>query len=418
MKVMEIEGGNPLEGKAQLPGAKNSVLPIMAASLLCEGRVQLQNVPLLTDVFAGAEILGSLGTEVVFEGKELFLQAGPMAKSALTRGQMESMRSSIFYLAPLLQRCGRAEIFHPGGCNLGPRPIDMHLQSLAAMGATYEKIDDSYILQAPNGLTGADITLRLPSVGTTETVLMAAVLAKNETVLRGAAREPEVVELAAFLNACGAEITGAGGPVITIKPVKKLTGGTYRVLGDRILASTLLCAVAAAGGDIIVDGVQYSSVAKLINILRLAGCEIESIGPSIHAVAAKPLEGSFRVDTKPFPGFATDAGPLLCAAFCKSAGNLQLQEMIFDNRFACAAGLQKLGAKIEVQGRRVDVAGQSALQGAEVQAEDLRGGAALVIAALAATGKTQIGSMQYVSRGYENMSGLLNSLGAKTMYIE
>lgn len=417
MKKLVIEGGHPLEGKVRLPGAKNSVLPIMAASLLCDGDVKLLNVPDLTDVHAGAEILSSLGRETFYNNKEMDIQQGHFKKNGLTRAQMQSMRSSIFYTAPLLARTGRAEIFHPGGCNLGARPIDMHLQSLAAMGAVYEKVGESYVIQAPGGLVGTEIHLRFPSVGTTETVLMAAVLAQGQTVLHGAAREPEIVDLAAFLNACGANISGAGGSVITVQPVQKLKGGTYRIMGDRMLASTLLCALCAAGGEMTIEGIQYSGVAKLVNLLRLAGCTVESIGHNVHAVADAPLSGEFKVQTKPFPGFATDAGPLLCAAFCHGTGSLELHETIFDNRYACAGELRGLGANIEVNGRTVMVQGSTKLVGAPLAAQDLRGGAALVVAALAAQGESVIENMHFVDRGYEDFGAMLNALKAKARYI-
>ncbi|MDL2215798.1 UDP-N-acetylglucosamine 1-carboxyvinyltransferase [Ruminococcaceae bacterium OttesenSCG-928-N02] len=417
MKKLKIEGGHSLQGKICLPGAKNSVLPIMAASLLCDGVVHLQNVPDLTDVHAGAEILTSLGSETTYASKEMIIERNGIKKSGLSRGQMQSMRSSIFYMAPLLARTGRAEIFHPGGCNLGARPIDMHLQSLAAMGAVYQKVGDSYVIEAPQGLTGTEIHLRIPSVGTTETVLMAAVLAQGKTVLHGAAREPEIVDLAGFLNACGADITGAGGPVVTIQPVKKLTGGVYRIMGDRMLASTLLCALAAVGGELLVEDIQYSSIAKLVNILRLAGCRVESVGQNVHAVANAPLAGSFEVETKPFPGFATDAGPLLCAAFCHGGAQLALHETIFDNRYTCVAEMRKLGADIEVNGRKVTVHGREALQGAQMAAADLRGGAALIIAALGAQGESVIENMRFVDRGYEDFGAMLTALKAKASYI-
>ena len=415
MADVRVRGGRRLEGEVEVRGAKNSALPIMAASLLCDGEVLLTRVPKLSDVAAGALILRYLGAEVE-EGRDtLRILPAKNLQSGISKELMNTMRSSLFYLAPLLVRTGKAEIFQPGGCNLGPRPIDMHIDGLCHMGAQSAYCDGCYSLSAPGGLCGADITLRTQSVGATETLLMAAVLAHGSTVLRNAACEPEVVDLAAFLNRCGAKIQNAGEKTVFITGVPALAGCTHALTGDRILASTLLCAVAAASGEIVLKGAPYAHYSALCGILARGGVEIQVCGPQQVAARAKGglRGGRFSVRTAPYPGFATDSGPLLAAAFLKGSAELELYETVFETRFACAAGFLKMGACLSGEGRKLSVSGTQSLRGAAVAGTDLRGGAALVVAALAAEGESLISGRSFIDRGYENIVNLFAGLGAE-----
>ena len=415
MASIGVRGLRPLRGEVHIPGAKNSVLPIMAASLLCDGPVTLTGVPRLSDVQAGERILQYLGAQTHGEEDRLEILPAKEPGSGISKDLMRTMRSSLFYLAPLLVRTGKAQIFEPGGCNLGPRPIDMHLDGLQRMGAecTYE--DGCYTLRAPQGLQGADIVLRLPSVGATETMVMAAVLAQGESVITGAACEPEVADLARFLNRCGAHIEGAGSHVIRVRPTARLGGCTHRLVGDRILASTVACAVAAAGGEVTLRDACYAHYSALCGALAKIGVRFAVHSEDCVTVSAPhpgSAAGSFSVETGPYPNFATDAGPLLAAAFLKGRARLRLQETIFENRFACTKEFQKLGARANVMERALTITGQPSLHGAQVEAKDLRGGAALIIAALAAQGETIIANRDFIDRGYEDIVGLFYSLGA------
>ncbi len=404
-----------LHGCLAVPCAKNSVLPLLAAALLCDGPVRLCRVPALSDVAAACGMLAGLGRPVSRRGADLLLPPAPVSGSLLDPGCMGQMRSGVFFLAPVLARTGAVEFVSPGGCDLGSRPVDIHLEGLCRMGARCVHRRGSTLLQAPQGLHGCNFTLRLPSVGATETLLMAAAVAQGVTRLENVALEPEVLDLARFLNTCGGCVRQLPGRRFVVRGVPSLCGCDYTAAADRIWAGTLLCAVAGCGGDLELTGLETAALAGLPQLLRRAGCQVQLAPDAVRLQAPARLRGVGRVNTAPFPGFATDMAPLLGAALLRAAGGTVICDTVFTHRFACAAGFAALGAPIQVQGNCLSLAGPPTapdLQGTALQAQDLRGGAALLLAALQAEGRSTLAGMEYVRRGYEDLPGALAALGA------
>lgn len=412
-----MRGDLPLYGQVTVPGAKNSVLPIMAASLLCAQRVVLENVPQLSDVACAARILQSLGCRVLAGERALAILPAQVPASEVPPSLMRRMRSSLFFLAPLLARTGRASITAPGGCDLGARPIDMHLAGLAAMGANVEEDGAQLTVTAPQGLRGAHIALRFPSVGATETLLMAACCARGQTVLDGCAVEPEVVDLARFLSCAGACITGAGTRRMRIRGRPLLQGARFRICPDRIFTATLLCAVAGCGGSVTLRGARAQDCAALLRALRRAGCEVARHEDAVSLRRTGALHAPGALVTDVYPALPTDAAPLLAAAMLRAEGATLITDTIFERRFACAQGFAAMRAACGVQGRTICVQGVPRLAGAQVCAPDLRGGAALVLAALQAEGESIIAGAAHIARGYEDLAGTLASLGADAGYV-
>lgn len=408
-----VTGGRPLNGSVKIPAAKNSVLPLFAASLLCTGEVRLQAVPRLADVEHCMALLRGVGCSARWEGSDAVL-SGPPANSTLPGQTAGQMRASILFCAPLLARLGRAETSLPGGCRIGARPIDLHLAGLAKMGAVeLEAGEGRLVLTVPSGLHGAEITLRFPSVGATETLLLAAACARGRTILRGAAREPEIADLAAFLNRCGGCIEGAGSSTIRIEGRRGLSGCCFSPLPDRIFASTLACGCAAAGGRVELTGCAPALYAPVLEILEQMGCTVERANGAAAISRFGALRGAGNVHTAPYPGLATDAAPLLAAVMLCAQGESSLQDRVFENRFACAGGFAALGANVRVAERTLYVQPAGALHGAKLTAPDLRGGAALVVAALAARGSSRLDGVELVRRGYAELDRLLAGLGAQ-----
>lgn len=408
-----ITGGRPLQGRVEVPAAKNSALPLLAAALLCSGPVRLQNVPRLTDVEDCLALLRGVGCTAGWQGAALAVQGQPM-RTDLAPEAAGRMRASILFCAPLLARLGRVNTVLPGGCRIGARPIDLHLQGLAQMGVRQLPAAPGQLtLYAPAGLRGAEICLAFPSVGATETLLLAAATAQGQTVLHGAAKEPEIADLAAFLNVCGGCVEGAGTDTIRVQGRRCLAGCTFAPMADRIIASTLACAVAAAGGRVELAGCAPGLYAPLLEILEQMGCTVERA----HDAAAISRFGALRcagnVHTAPYPGLATDAAPLLAAVMLCAQGESSLQDRVFENRFACAGGFAALGANVRVAERTLYVQPAGALHGAKLTAPDLRGGAALVIAALAARGSSRLSGTEFIRRGYADLDRLLAGLGAQ-----
>ena len=408
-----VTGGRPLNGSVKIPAAKNSVLPLFAASLLCTGEVRLQAVPRLADVEHCMALLRGVGCAARWEGSDAVL-SGPPANSTLPGQTAGQMRASILFCAPLLARLGRAETSLPGGCRIGARPIDLHLAGLAKMGAVeLEAGEGRLVLTAPSGLHGAEITLRFPSVGATETLLLAAACARGRTILRGAAREPEIADLAAFLNRCGGCIEGAGSSTIRIEGRRGLSGCCFSPLPDRIFASTLACGCAAAGGRVELTGCRPETYAPLLEILAQMGCRVETGPESAVITRLGALHGAGRVFTGVYPALATDAAPLLAAAMLAADSASSIEDVVFERRFGCAEGFAAFGAAVQVQGRTLDIRPVRQLQGACARAADLRGGAALVVAALAARGRSRITDTGYIDRGYAGFARMLAELGAQ-----
>ena len=408
-----ITGGRPLQGRVEVPAAKNSVLPLLAAALLCSGPVRLQNVPRLTDVEDCLALLRGVGCTAGWQGAALAVQGRPM-RTDLAPEAAGRMRASILFCAPLLARLGRVSTVLPGGCRIGARPIDLHLQGLAQMGVRQlPAAPGQLILYAPAGLRGAEICLAFPSVGATETLLLAAATAQGQTVLHGAAKEPEIADLAAFLNACGGCVEGAGTDTIRVQGKRCLAGCTFTPVADRIIASTLACAAAAVGGRVELTGCAPGLYAPLLEILEQMGCTVERAHDAAAISRFGALRGAGNVHTAPYPGLATDAAPLLAAVMLCAQGESSLQDRVFENRFACAKGFAALGANVRVAERTLYVQPAGALHGAKLTAPDLRGGAALVLATLAARGSSRLGGTEFVRRGYADLDRLLAGLGAQ-----
>ncbi len=396
-------------------GAKNAVLPLMAAAVLAAGEYRLVGVPRLADVEVMAEILRRLGVKVREEREGdlrcLCLDTRTMREWRIHEFLMRGLRSSIFLLGPLLGRMGEATVSFPGGCAIGPRPVDLHLQALRALGA---KLDESHgcIHAQAAALTGGEVVLSYPSVGATETAIMAAVLARGETVLRGAAREPEIVDLQNFFNGLGARIRGAGTTVIRITGVERLHSmGQHCVISDRIEAGTYLLAGAISGGEVQVDGARADHLRAFLHKLVRAGVVIRENEAGITVEGTRRLQG-VTLKTGPYPGFPTDLQPQISVLAALAEGESRITETVFENRLGHWNELRKLGARVLLKDRTALVAGGQ-LRGAKVAADDLRGGAALILAGLAAAGETVVEGSGHIDRGYENLEGKLGSLGAR-----
>ena len=407
-----ITGGRPLNGTVRIPAAKNSVLPLLAASLLCTGPVRLQGVPRLADVEDCRTLLQGAGCEALWQGTDLVVRGTPQ-RCALAEGPASRMRASILFCAPLLARLGRAETVVPGGCRIGARPIDLHLSGLAQMGVRQVQAGEQLVLTAPSGLRGAEITLAFPSVGATETLLLAAACARGETILRGAAREPEIVDLAQFLNRCGGCVQGAGSGTVRIQGQRTLSGCTFAPVADRIAAATYACACAAAGGRVELDGCSPQLYAPVLEILEQMGCTVERGEKQAEISRFGRLYGAGRVFTGVYPALATDAAPLLAAAMLAADSESSIEDVVFERRFGCAEGFAAFGARVETEGRTLRICPCGSLCGAEAAAPDLRGGAALVIAALAARGKSKVTNTALIDRGYAGLERMIAELGGQ-----
>lgn len=407
-----VEGGHRLGGALTLHGAKNSALPLLAATLLCEGECALENCPRLSDVAVAVEILRHLGCGVQVQEDVVTVQTADFCRGDIPDRLMREMRSSIVFLGAVLARGGEATLSFPGGCELGPRPIDLHIAALEKLGAVIEEDHGTLRGRTPRPLRGAAITLPVPSVGATENILLAAVTARGVTTLRNAAREPEIADLCAFLTACGAKIAGAGESTLVIEGVERLHGRRHRVIPDRIEAATYMAAAAATGGTLVLKNAEPEHLMPVLPSFEEAGCRVVPWGGELLLSAPTRLRRIRAVRTMPYPGFPTDAGAPLLAMCCAAEGTSVFVETIFESRYKYAGELTRMGAQIKVEGRVAVVEGTPTLFGSEVTCTDLRGGAALVVAALAAEGTTVIGGLRHLDRGYERMEEALNALGA------
>ncbi len=411
MSVMYLRGGTPLEGELAVHGAKNSVLPILAACLLARGPVVLRNCPQLTDVTAALNILRRLGCRAEQEGHTITVDPAGASGCSVSEEQMRSMRSSIIFLGPLLARMGEAHLTYPGGCELGPRPIDLHLSAIRALGC---EVSEERGIHCHGRPVGGEVHLALPSVGATENAMLCAVGASGPTTIANAAREPEIGDLQSFLNCLGACVRGAGSSTIAVEGGRTLSGGEYTVMGDRIVAATLLSAAAAAGGRVRLGGVDWRHLATVLSVFHQAGCRVESKLEYVELERDRdtPLKGAPTIRTAPYPGFPTDAQAILMGALLRSQGATVFEETIFENRYRHVDEFVRMGANIRTAGRVAVVTGVERLQGAPVRCTDLRGGAALCVVALAAEGETEISEISHIDRGYEDIARDLRALGA------
>ena len=411
MSQLLIRGGERLRGEVEIHGAKNSVLPILAATLLTGGCVELRNCPRLRDVESSVAILRALGCEAHWESGALSVDTTGLCCCEIPDALMREMRSSSIFLGAILARCGRAELSYPGGCELGPRPIDLHLAGLRELGAEIEETGGTILCRAAK-LTGREVVLRMPSVGATENLMLAACGAEGITVISNAAREPEIEDLQAFLIACGARVSGAGSSTVRIEGKQPLHGCSFSVMPDRIVAATYLCAAAAAGGEVFLRKAKEEHIKTVTALLREAGCEIRMEEAGIACRCRDRLRAILPVRTAPYPGFPTDAQALLMAALLRSRGSTVFEETIFSRRYRHVDELIRMGARIRVSGRVALVTGVEQLCGASVRCTDLRGGAALCVAALGAEGETAVDAVSHIDRGYEDIAADLRALGA------
>lgn len=418
MSKLIIRGENRLEGTLQMYGAKNSVLPILAASLLVKGQSVLHNCPELSDVRLASEILRHLGCVVEREGDTISIDAKNGFGHSISEKLMREMRSSIIFLGAMAAKSGHAVLTAPGGCDLGPRPIDLHLSALRRMGAVILEEDGVLDCRVDGRLHGAEIHFPFVSVGATENVMIAASTAGGVTRIHNAAREPEISDLARYLNRCGARISGAGTQQITVEGVERLHGCEHRVIPDRIAAATFLAAAAATGGDVTLQGVEPVHLAAVLPRFQEAGCALTVARQWIRLQARERPSAFSHIRTMPYPGFPTDAQAPLMALACIADGTTTFDETIFQNRFRHAAELNRMGARIAVTGQSAAVEGVEFLHGAHVRATDLRGGAAMVVAALCAEGETEISEIYHIDRGYETIENSLSSLGAQAVRVE
>lgn len=418
MENLIISGGIRLEGKTRLQGSKNSSLPILAACAAVNGISVIHNCPRITDVDIAVAILERLGCRVSREGGTVTVDSGDINCSAIPEELMSEMRSSIIFLGALLARFGRGSATLPGGCEIGLRPIDMHIAAFRSMGVVIEESGGSMECTAPNGLAPCRISLSFPSVGATENIMLASLAAKGETVITNAAREPEIKDLADFLNECGAKIIGAGQSVIRIYGGRRLTGAEHRVIPDRIVASTYMACAAVTGGRAVVTEVEREHLAPVIPVFELCGCKIEFANGEMSVTAPKRAERIKYLRTMPYPGFPTDSQALVTAVAATARGTSIISERVFENRFRHVPELIKMGADIRVEDSCVAVVeGVPSLHGAKVTASDLRGGSALIAAALGARGESVIDGVRHVLRGCEDVCGNLSRLGADIKVI-
>lgn len=412
MSELVINGGKKLSGEICVQGAKNSVLPVLAATVLCGGECVIHNCPQLSDVETSLKILAHLGCGCKKDGDTVAVNARDISDYSIPDTLMREMRSSVVFLGAVIGRTGKAVISSPGGCELGPRPIDLHLSSLNKMGVTVKEEHGYLNCTAENGLHGAEITLNFPSVGATENIILAAVLAEGDTVIHGAAKEPEISDLADFLNSAGARINGCGSDTVRIRGVKTLGGAEHSIIPDRIVAATYMACAAVTGGNITLKNVMPPHMASILWLFNESGCKVNINGKSINLLSPQRLLRVPTVRSLVYPGFPTDAGPIAAALLCKADGTSVFVENIFENRFRYVDELKRFGAKIKTEGKILVIEGVTELSAADCKSTDLRGGAALVIAALAANGKSKIGEIQHIERGYEDITENLRLIGA------
>jgi len=413
LEKLIVKGGNRLVGAVKTSGAKNAVLPIIAASILGTTPSHLDEVPMLEDVHTISEVLKCLGLAVECspEKNVLDIDSTEITSYEAPYELVRTMRASFLVMGPLLARIGKARISMPGGCAIGARPIDIHLKGFEALGVKIEQGHGYIEASAPEGLKGTGIYFDFPSVGATENIMMAASLAEGTTILENAAEEPEIVDLANYLNKMGAKIRGAGTDTIRIEGVDKLHGADYTIIPDRIEAGTYMIAAAMTGGDIVVENVLPEHQKPLIAKLREAGAVVEEDIDKVRVIGKNPLK-AVSIKTLPYPGFPTDMQAQMMAMMVIAEGRSKVTETVFENRFMHVVELNRMGAQISTEGRSAVIDGPCKLTGCDVRATDLRAGAAMILAGLVAEGTTRIGDLHHIDRGYENIVAKLKNLGA------
>ncbi len=420
MEKLIIQGGHRLEGRVRVSSAKNAVLPIIAATMLASTPSTLVEIPKLADVKTICAVIESLGVKVIFdsEADEIHFDASHIEATEAPAELVRKMRASFLVMGPLLARKGEAKIALPGGCAIGSRPIDLHLKAFEALGCEIEITDDYVRAVAPEGLKGNQIYLDFPSVGATENVIMAASMAEGKTIIENAAEEPEIVDLATYLNSMGANIKGAGTNVIRIEGVPELKGAVHTVIPDRIEAGTYLIAAAMAGGDVYVENALSEHLKPVVAKLKEAGVHVEEDVDGIRVISDGTGMKAVDIKTLPYPGFPTDMQAQFMAFTTICQGTSTVTETVFENRFMHVAELRRMGAHIDIEERKAIVEGVAGLHGAEVKATDLRAGAALVCAGLCAEGQTKVSNLHHIDRGYDNLVSKLEKLGAHIVRVD
>ncbi len=410
MSEYVIEGGKRLYGECGVQGSKNSALPILAATLLCDGVCTVNNCPDILDVEATSNILRHLGCKVTRDGSCVTVDSGGASGYEIPEPLMREMRSSVIFLGAILAKNGRVRISTPGGCEIGLRPIDLHLDAMKKLGAEISDEFGHIECTCPDGLRGTNISLSFPSVGATENIIIAASTAKGTTTIVNAAREPEISDLADFLNSCGARISGAGQGTVTVEGVKKLSCTSHSVIPDRIAAATYMAAAAITGGRLKLINVIPAHLRPMIDLFEEAGCVVSTDCKSVCIESSGELRSVRMIRTMPYPGFPTDIQAPVAAMLTKAHGTSVMIETIFENRFKYIGELVRFGAKISVDGRMAVIEGVRSLHGANVITPDLRGGAALMIAGLGASGTTVISDIRHIERGYESPEKVISGL--------
>ena len=412
VSIYAVGGGHRLRGEVKVQGSKNSALPILAATLLCRGECVLYNCPRLSDVEDTLTILRYIGCSARREGDTVIVDTASVTRCEIPPELMHRMRSSIIFLGAMIARFDRVRMTFPGGCELGPRPIDLHLKALREMGAEICEDHGELDCSVSDGLSGTSITLTVPSVGATENIIIAAATARGTTVITNAAREPEIADLADFLNACGARISGAGESTVFIDGVERLHGAAHAIIPDRIAATTLMAAAAVTGSDVRFTHLIPSHLDAVLPVFRDCGCEISAGKGVLRLNAPYRLHSPKLIRTMPYPGFPTDAQAPVMSMAAVADGMTVFVENIFESRYSHVSELCRLGADIRVEGKVAVVDGVRGLLSARVRARDLRGAAALVVAALCAEGTSEVEGIEYLERGYEDLELVLSSLGA------
>lgn len=421
MEKLVVYGGNNLYGSLRIPAAKNSLLPLLAAAAIVDGSSVFFNCPDLSDISGAMQILEHVGAKTSRKAGAITVNAGAIACSHIPQRLMAAMRGSLMFLGALLTATGEAKAYMPGGCRIGSRPIDIHLDVFRALGAKVSTEGGFIDISAPSGLRGAQIRLRFCSVGATENAILAAVKARGATEIFNAAREPEISDLIGYLNRCGARIKGRGTSHIYIEGVTRLCGVDYMPISDRIMAATGIAAAAIAGGQLFLEGARYEDMGAFVSVCRDMGVNILAArdGMTVYRRPNSPIFASpYPIVTSPFPGFPTDCAPLVAAMLCCAEGCGEIRETIFENRFDYCTGFSRLGARVSVEGTVAHIEKAAKLNGNEVSATDLRGGAALVCLSLAVKERTIINELKYIDRGYDHIERSLSAIGANIQRVK
>lgn len=411
MSKLIIQGGKKLEGEVQISGSKNAALPIIAGTVLIKGKTTLYNVPNIQDVQTMFEIIKDIGGKVTKKNNKIIIDTSKIHTYEISENLMRKMRSSVILAGAIIGKYKKANFSYPGGCEIGSRPIDLHLKGFEKLGINIKEEYGEIICEADR-IMGTQIHLDFPSVGATENIILATVLSTGTTTINNAAMEPEIIDMVQFLKKMGAKIQGEGTNQIIIDGVEKLSGVSYNIMPDRIEAGTILCAVAATGGNVTLDNVMPEHLTAVINKLEETGCKIEINNKKITLNAPKKLK-SIDIKTMTYPGFPTDLQQIFATMLVKASGTSIIVENIFESRYKYISELRKMGAKITVEGKTAIIKGARKINATTVVCTDLRGGAALVIAGLMAKGKSRVENIGYIQRGYENLENKLGSLGAK-----